>query len=71
MRRPLAACARTSVSRVSLGSLLMLSLASVGCMERELAPIDPKTSRFLEMEVGGDAVTAVDQIGRASCRERV
>ena len=61
MRRPLAACARTSVvSRVSLGSLLMLALASVGCMERELAPIDPKTSRFLEMEVGGDAVTAVD-----------
>lgn len=61
MRRPLAACARTSVvSRVSLGSLLLLALGISGCMERELAPIDPKTSRFLKMEVGGDAVTAVD-----------
>lgn len=54
MRR-LSACVHTSV-------LLALTLAapSFGCMERELAPIDPKTSRFLEMEVGGDAITAVD-----------
>ncbi|MCA9613073.1 MAG: hypothetical protein KC586_10010, partial [Myxococcales bacterium] len=43
---------------------MLLSLAGalplVGCATRDLGPIDPKTSRSIVMEVGGDAVVNVD-----------
>ncbi len=56
--------AKVEIRRLSWGAracvvFALLSL-TLGCVTRELGPIDPKTSRSLVMEVGGDAVVAVD-----------